>query len=300
MREYTILTDSTCDLTPEIVEKYNIKVSLLSVLLDGKVYRNYLDGREISNKQLYDSMRAKKLPTTSATNVEDFMEVMEPELKLGHDILYIGFSSTMSCTYNVGCTVAETLLEQYPEARILTIDSRAASLGLGLLVYLAALEKEKGKTIDEVAAFVEENKLNMCHAFTVDDLFHIMRGGRINKTGAIIGSILSIKPVLRVNDDGLMETSASVRGRKKAFRHLIESIGNNITDLDTPIFVGHGDDEEGAKAFAEELKAELHVTNVHISYIGAVCGCHAGVGLIGAFYHGKSRQPVSKDLSNAS
>lgn len=300
MRDYTIITDSTCDLSPELADSYNIKVSTLSVILEGKSYRNYLDGREITNKQLYESMRSKKLPTTSACNAADFMEVMEPELQKGNDILYLAFSSTMSCTYNVGCTVAETLMQAYPGSRIVTVDTLAASYGLGLLVYMTALYKAKGATIDEAAAYAEENKLNMCHAFTVNDLFHIMRGGRINKAGALVGSLLSIKPILRVNDDGLIQSAATTHGRRKALHALIEQIRVNLTDPDLPFFVGHGDCDEVAEEFVTELKEELGLTNVIVGYIGAVCGCHGGPDLLGCFYHGKSRGPVSASLSEVS
>ena len=293
MRDYTIVTDSTCDLTPEIIEKYDLKVVLLSVLLEDRVYKNYPDGREISNKELYTAMRNKKLPSTSAANVEDFIEVFEKELKAGRDILYIGFSSAMSCTYNVGCTVAEDLREKYPEAKIITVDSLAATFGLGALAVMAAMKKQEGLTIEEVAKFAEDNALHMVHSFTVDDLFHLMRGGRIKKGSAVIGSILSIKPILRVGNNGLVEAAGKARGTRKAYAMLLEDIRNNLTDPDLPFFVGHADNEEAAKEFAEMLRSELHLTNVYVECLGAVCGCHGGPGLVGAFYHGKSREPLA-------
>lgn len=300
MRDFTIITDSTCDLTSDIIDRYGIKISLLSVLLGDNQYKNYPDGRDISNKELYANMRNKKLPTTSACNAEDFKEVMIPELKKGNDILYIGFSSAMSCSYNVGCVVAEELREEYPEAKIITVDSLSAALAQGLLVMLAAMEKEKGKTIEEVAQYVEDNKMNMCHAFTVDDLFHIMRGGRATKTSAIIGSLLLLKPILRINEAGLIETVGTVRGRKKALREVLESVRANLTDPDMPIFIGHGDCEEEANQFAELCRQELGLTNVYVAYIGAVCGCHGGPGLLGVFYHGQNRNIKEEKLSNVS
>ena len=140
MRDYTIVTDSTCDLSPEMIERYNLKIATLSVLLDGKVYKNYPDEREITNKELYAAMRSKKLPTTSAVNPEDFEKIFRPELEAGRDILYVGFSSAMSCTYNSGCTVAAELREEFPEAKILTVDSLAATFALGLLAIMAAMK----------------------------------------------------------------------------------------------------------------------------------------------------------------
>jgi DegV family protein with EDD domain len=291
MRDYTIVTDSTCDLSPEMIERYNLKIATLSVLLDGKVYKNYPDEREITNKELYAAMRAKKLPTTSAVNPEDFEKIFRPELEAGRDILYVGFSSAMSCTYNSGCTVAAELREEFPEAKILTVDSLAATFSLGLLAVMAAMKKEEGATIEETAEYVEENVPNMAHAFTVDDLFHIMRGGRVSRSTAFIGSILSIKPILRVGNNGLIESAGKARGTKKAFQFLLEQIRDNLTDPTLPFFVGHGDNEETANEFAEMLKRELGLTDVHVCCLGPVCGCHGGPGLVGAFYHGKTREP---------
>ena len=291
MRDYTIVTDSTCDLSPEMIERYNLKIATLSVLLDGKVYKNYPDEREITNKELYAAMRSKKLPTTSAVNPEDFEKIFRPELEAGRDILYVGFSSAMSCTYNSGCTVAAELREEFPDAKILTVDSLAATFSLGLLTVMAAMKKEEGATIEETAKYVEENVPNMAHAFTVDDLFHIMRGGRVSRSTAFIGSILSIKPILRVGNNGLIESAGKARGTKKAFQFLLEQIRDNLTDPTLPFFVGHGDNEETANEFAEMLKRELGLTDVHVCCLGPVCGCHGGPGLVGAFYHGKTREP---------
>ena len=291
MRDYTIVTDSTCDLSPEMIERYNLKIATLSVLLDGKVYKNYPDEREITNKELYAAMRSKKLPTTSAVNPEDFEKIFRPELEAGRDILYVGFSSAMSCTYNSGCTVAAELREEFPEAKILTVDSLAATFSLGLLAIMAAMKKEEGATIEETAKYVEENVPNMAHAFTVDDLFHIMRGGRVSRSTAFIGSILSIKPILRVGNNGLIESAGKARGTKKAFQFLLEQIRDNLTDPTLPFFVGHGDNEETANEFAEMLKRELGLTDVHVCCLGPVCGCHGGPGIVGAFYHGKTREP---------
>ena len=224
-------------------------------------------------------------------NPEDFEKIFRPELEAGRDILYVGFSSAMSCTYNSGCTVAAELREEFPEAKILTVDSLAATFSLGLLAIMAAMKKEEGATIEETAKYVEENVPNMAHAFTVDDLFHIMRGGRVSRSTAFIGSILSIKPILRVGNNGLIESAGKARGTKKAFQFLLDQIRENLTDPPLPFFVGHGDNEEAANEFAEMLKRELGLTDVHVCCLGPVCGCHGGPGLVGAFYHGKTREP---------
>lgn len=299
MRDYVIVTDSTCDLPMETLKKYNIHVSLLSVLYEGKQFKNYPDGREIDNHTLYQAMREKKTPTTSAANVQDFIDVMEPIAKEGKDILYIGFSSTMSCTYNVGCNVASTLMDQYPECCIVTVDSLSASLGLGLLVLMTAIEKENGASLVEAKIFAETHKLNMAHSFTVNNLFHIMRGGRVTKKSAIFGSLLAVKPILRVDENGLMSTALTAHGRKKALRELVENIRENVIDSEVPFFVGHGDCEAEAQIFANTLRTELGLKNVIVEYIGPVCGCHGGPDLIGAFYYGKSRDFASSALKTA-
>lgn len=289
MSDYIILTDSTCDLPPEVAEKYELRVANLSVLLDGKVYKNYLDGRELSFPDLYKSMREKKLPTTSAVNVSDFIEIMEPELKAGKDILYIGFSSTMSGTYNAGCVAAAELLETYTDRKILTVDSRCATSGEGLLAEMCAIEKNKGKSIEEVAQFAEDHKMNMRHMFTVDDLFHLMRGGRTTRSTAILGSMLGIKPFLTINKEGLVDACGKARGRKKAYKMVVDDIEANILDKDVPLYVAHGDNLEGAEELAAMIKERVGCTDVRITYLGAVCGCHGGPDLVGAFYYGKER-----------
>ena len=289
MADYVILTDSTCDLPAEVAERNDLLLVHLSVLLEGKVYTNYLDGRELSYEDFYGSMRNKKLPTTSAVNMADFLDTMEPVLEEGKDILYIGFSSTMSGTYNAGCAAARELLEKYPDRKILTVDSRCATTGEGLLVELCAMEKAKGKSIDEVAKFAEDNKMRIRHMFTVDDLFHLVRGGRTTRATAIIGSMLGIKPMLTVNIEGLVDAFDKTRGRKKAFKMIVEDVAENITDPSLPLYVSHGDDEKGAEELAAMIKERVGCTDIRISYLGVVCGCHGGPGLVGVFYYGKER-----------
>ncbi len=289
MNEYIILTDSTCDLPADIAQELGLLVVSLSVILDGTSYKNYLDGRELSFQDFYESMRNKKLPTTSAVNVYDFLELMEPILVSGKDILYLGFSSPMSSTYSAGCVAIKDLKQKYPERKILTVDTLSASLGEGLLVYLCAMEKKKGCTIEEVQAFAEANKMHICHLLTVDDLFHIKRGGRISASSAILGSMLGVKPILQVDDGGLMNTIGKARGRRAAIRSIVDMIKDNITDLELPIFIGHGDCLDEAEQVAEMLKEQVGVKKVIINYIGVVCGSHSGPGILGIFFHGKKR-----------
>lgn len=287
MSDFVILTDSTCDLPPEVAQKYDLRVANLSVILEDKVYKNYLDGRELSFKDLFDSMRNKKLPTTSAVNVADFIDIMEPDLKAGLDILYIGFASVMSGTYNAGCVAAAELLEKYPDRKIITIDSKCATSGEGLIAELCAIERDKGRTIEETAEFARKHIGNVRHMFTVDDLFHLMRGGRTTKSTAILGSMLGIKPILNVNAEGKVDAYSKVRGRKKAFKMIVEDAKAHVLDLDIPFYISHADDYEGAKELASMIEEEVGCRDVRIGWLGAVCGCHGGPGLVGAFYLGK-------------
>ncbi len=287
MSEFIILTDSTCDLPPEVATKHNIRVVCLSVLLDGVYYKNYLDGRELSFPDLYESMRNKKLPTTSAVNVSEFMDIMESELEAGNDILYLGFSSTMSGTYNAGCVAATELREQYPDRKIVTVDTRCATTGEGLIVELCALEKEKGATIEEVAEFAKKHMMNVRHMFTVNDLFHLERGGRTTKATALIGSMLGIKPILNVNNEGKVDAYAKARGRRKAFKMIVDDVNAHILDKSLPFYISHGDDEIGARELAVLIEEQVGCTDIRIGYLGAVCGCHGGPDLVGAFYLGK-------------
>ena len=289
MYNYAILTESTCDLPAQLAAELDLHVVRLHVLLDGKDYENYLDGRELSFKSLYDSMREKKLPTTSLATYDSFYSEMKEILDAGQDILYIGFSSTMSGTQNNGRLAAADLLEQYPERRIEIVDSLSASIGEGLLVYLCAGKRKDGASLDEVAAYAREAVPHMSHFFTVNDLMHVMRGGRATKSSAILGSMLGIKPIMNVNDDGLMDKLMTIRGRKQSIRKIVELVKENMESPDAPVFVGHGDCIEEAEQLAAMLRNECGITDITISYIGAVCGCHAGPGVLAVFYVGKKR-----------
>ena len=215
MKDFCIMTDSSCDLPAKTAEELGVSVVPLSVLANGKTYVNYLDGREIDFQAYYALLRSNKIAVTSAPNVTQFTEVMEEILLQGKDILYLGFSSALSGTYSVGAVAASGLALKYPERKILTIDTLSASLGQGLLVYLASQQAGSGKTINEVADFVEETKLHLCHWFTVDDLNYLHRGGRVSKTTAIVGGTLGIKPIMHIWDNNGCLTKAGVaRGRK--------------------------------------------------------------------------------------
>lgn len=290
MTPYVILTDSSCDLPAPLADELDVQVLPLSITLGGGQYANYLDGREISFKSFYDRMRAGEACSTSAVNTSAFLELMEKFLAEGKDVLYLGFSSGLSGTYSAGETAAQTIRAKYPERTVLTVDTLCASLGQGMLIYLAAQEKRKGKSIEEVCAFVEETKLHLCHWFTVDDLQFLKRGGRISSTAAVLGSILQVKPVLHVDNAGHLINMAKVRGRRASLNALADKMAETaINPAEQTIFISHGDCEADAKSLGDILKARLHVKDVIINYVGPVIGAHAGPGVVALFFVGTAR-----------
>ena len=290
MREYIIMTDSSCDLPLEIVNDLEISVLPLSLVIDDKKYYNYLDERDITFSEFYKLMRNKKTSKTSAVNPSDFVNEMEKFLKQGKDILYLGFSSGLSCTYNNANTAADQLLKIYPDRKIYTVDTLCASLGQGLLVYLTAMEKQKGKSIEELRDFAENIKLKVCHWFTVEDLYHLKRGGRISSSTAVIGSMLGIKPILHVDNMGKLINVGKVRGRKASINELFNKVKENaIIPSQQTVFISQGDCLDDANYLADLLKKELNVKEVIINYVGPVIGTHSGPGTMAIFFLGNKR-----------
>lgn len=289
MRYYTIVTDSSCDLPASLAEKLGIRVVPLSVFVEGKQYYNYLDGRDIAFEDFYQQMGQGKLVTTSAVNVELFKTIMESELLTGHDVLYIGFSSGLSGTYNAGRMAAAELQEEYPNSTILTVDSLCASLGQGMLVYQAALQKAGGKSIEEVRDFCEETKLKVCHWFTVDDLHQLKRGGRISGATALIGTMLNIKPVLHVDNEGKLINMAKARGRNGAIQALVDQMEKAAIEPEKQtIFISHGNCYDEAKRLAELVHERFGCKSV-INFVGPTIAAHSGQGTLALFFIGTER-----------
>lgn len=290
MKDYIIITDSCCDLTPALADSADLAVIPLIVTIEGKEYRNMLDGSEIDPKAFYDKLRAGTTATTSAINPDVFNSVFEDALKAGKDILYLAFSSGLSSTYHASTIAADELKEKYPESKIYCVDTLAASMGQGLLVYLAAEKKKDGATIEEVRDFVEQNKLNLCHWFTVDDLNHLKRGGRVSATTALVGTMLNIKPILHVDDEGHLINVGKVRGRKASieslFTHMKESA---INPSEQTVFISHGDCEEDALVLKKMVEKELSPKEIKINTIGPVIGAHSGPGTLALFFLGDKR-----------
>lgn len=287
---YIILTESNCDLSPEMIKKWNIEVLPMPYTVDGKAYLGYPDGREMKIEEFYRLLREGKESKTAAPNPADFVEIAEPFFKEGKDILYIGFSSGLSSTCINANMAAAELMEKYPERKFLVVDSLCASMGLGLLTVLACDKRDEGLFIEENAKWVEENKLHLCHWFTVNDLFHLKRGGRVSATSAILGSALGIKPVLHVDNEGHLIPVSKVRGRKQSLDGLVKMMAETVTDAKNGyVFISHGDCLEDAKYVEKQIKEKLGSKKFYINFIGTSIGTHSGPGTVALFFLGSQR-----------
>lgn len=290
MRDFVLATDSSCDLPQELVEKFELTVVPLTVNIDGKVYNNYLDGREIGFKEFYDYSRAKADIKTSCPSLEAFNTAFTDILESGKDILYIGFSSALSATTQNARTVADELAPKYPDAKIIVVDSLAASMGQGLLLKYVYEEKQKGVSIEELAQYAEDTKWHICHWFTVNDLMYLKRGGRVSATTAIAGTALNVKPVMHTDDEGRLTNVGKARGRKASLQALLEHMKETaINPKEQTIYISHGDCEEEVRDFAKLIKKEVGFKEVAINYVGPVIGGHTGPGVVALFFYGTQR-----------
>ena len=288
MSDFTIVTDSSADLPAGLVQELGVEVIPLAFTIQGKTYRNYPDDREMDPKAFYQMLRSGEVAPTSAANAFEFTSAVEPILQAGRDVLILAFSSGLSTTCQSAQLAAQELSEKYPERKVYVVDTLAASLGQGLLVWLAAQEKNEGRDIEEVREWVEENKLRLCHWFTVDDLHFLKRGGRISAATAVVGSMLSIKPVLHVDDEGHLINVGKARGRAASLTALVDKMEETAIDVDT-VFISHGDclaDAEKVKAMVEE---RFGTQKVVINHIGPVIGAHSGPGTLALFFLGTQR-----------
>ncbi|MBR0368870.1 MAG: DegV family protein [Clostridia bacterium] len=290
MNDYIIMTDSSCDLPAKLADEMALTVLPLSVYIEDTKYVNYLDEREIAFSELYAKLRTKCPAKTSAINMNDFLTPMDEILRSGRDILYIGFSSGLSGTYNAGAAAAQEMAEKYPERKVYAVDSLCASMGQGLLVYHAWKHKQAGESIEQVRDWVVDNRLHLCHYFTIDDLMFLKRGGRVSGATAVVGSMLSIKPIMHVDNEGHLIKIGTARGRKASIRALADGAGKLGIDLENQvIFISHGDCLEEAEYLAGIMRERFHVKDVVISYVGPVIGAHSGPGTIALFFLGTER-----------
>ena len=289
-KDYVILTDSTTDISQEIADEIDVKVWPMQFELDGLTYRNFPDEREMKSDEFYDIMRKGKMPKTSQINVVDFCEYFSEYLDKGLDVLYICFSSGLSGTYNNSLIAIEELKGRYPDRKIISVDSLAASMGEGLLVYLAAQQKKMGMGLEELAKWVEDNRLHLCHWFTVDDLHHLKRGGRVSAATAIVGSALNIKPVLHVDDEGHLINMSKVRGRKASLNAMVDQMVETYTDQFDTVMICQGGCHDDAEYLAGEVKKRVKgVKKLIMGNIGPVIGAHAGPGVLALFFYGDHR-----------
>lgn len=284
MSKFVITADSTVDLPKAFLEEKQVPVVSLSYIIDGATYK---DGEGLTSKEFYDKIREGAMPTTSQVNPEQARDLFEPILKEGTDILHIAFTSGLSGTYNSCRIAAEELSEEYPDRKVIVVDSLCAASGGGMLLYKALELKEQGKSLDEIVAWVEENKLHVCHDVTVDDLFHLHRGGRVSKTSAVLGTIIKIKPIIHVNDEGKLIVIGKERGRKKALQTLVDRMEEKSQGFDNDIvMITHGDALEDAEYVKGLIADRFGITNVMINPLGTVIGSHTGPGVIALFYMG--------------
>ncbi|MDD7647960.1 MAG: DegV family protein [Ruminococcus bromii] len=287
---YKIVTDSTIDLTQKMIEELELTVISLRFTIDGKSYKDKSDMSEMSTETFYAKLREGKMSTTSQINADEFTRTFEPILEAGEDVLYIAFSSGLSGTCQSAYIARDELKEKYPERKIYVFDSLCASMGEGLLVYQAALLKRAGTDIDSLYKWLGENVLKLCHWFTVDDLNHLKRGGRVSTTAALVGTMLGIKPVLHVDDEGHLIPVSKVRGRRQSLDALVQKMGETAIHPDEQtVFISHGDCLKDAEYVADQVRAKFGVKNIQINSIGPVIGAHSGPGTVALFFFGTQR-----------
>ena len=287
MRDYIITVNSTVDLPKEWLIERNVPVIPLKYTIDGETYT---DMEGVSSKEFFAKLREGKMATTSQINPEEAREYLEPYLKEGKDVLHLAFSSGLSGTCNSMRIAAEELKEEYPDAKVYIIDTLCACLGEGLLLYYALKQQASGKTIDETAKWVEENKLHICHNVTVDDLNHLHRGGRVSKTAAVLGTMVQIKPIIHMNQEGCLQVIGKERGRKKALNKIVDMAAKQIQGWENDLaMITHGDCVEDAEYVAKLVREKLGIEEVLINNIGTVIGSHTGPGVVAVFVMGNER-----------
>lgn len=286
---YWIVTDSTIDMPKRYVDSQeHFRVLNMSYTMDGVSY--VPDGTDENSREIYRQLRAGKNIVTAQVNSESWREAFEEILAGGNDLLVIAFSSGLSGTCQAAFTAAEEAREKYPDRKLKVIDSLCASAGEGLLVDYALRNRDKGMSLEENAAWVRENVQNIIHWFTVDDLMFLMRGGRVGAVSAYIGSLVKIKPILHVNEEGKLIPREKVQGRRKSIRALADKVKQNIVNPEGQlVLISHGDCEAEAQSLADMIKAELPVAEVRLSYIGPIVGAHSGPGTLAVFFMGKGR-----------
>lgn len=288
---FAIVTDSSSNLPEDIIDQHDLTVLPLTFMVDGEEYRSYLKGEKTDLSQFYTMMREGKVITTSLPNLKESRESIEALLREGRDVLYLGFSSGLSGTYQAIELLLTELAGLYPERTVASVDTLAASLGEGLLVYYAAKMREEGASIEKVRDWVEEHKLHLAHWFTVDDLMFLFRGGRVSRTSAWAGTLLNIKPVMHVDDEGHLIPLEKVRGRKKSLKALVDHMEQTAMPpvADQTVFITHGDCLQDAEYVADLVRERFGVSDVLINWVDPVIGAHSGPGTMALFFLASER-----------
>lgn len=290
MRDFIIVTDSASDLSNDLAKSLDLEVLPLKFVIDGVEYPDYLDNRSMAPKDFYDRVRKGMMPSTAQVNVQEYLDVCEKLIKTQKDVLILTFSSALSGTYNSARIAVEQLNETYPTSKVFLVDTLAASLGEGLLVARAGKMRKQGYTIEQVRDDIEKTKLNLAHWFTVSDINHLKRGGRISSTAAVVANLLNINPILHVSDEGKLIARTKVIGRKKALHALFNKMKETYNPLlSKSVFISHGDDLEAANMLRDMILSELDCDVELINFVGPVIGAHSGPNTIALFFFANSR-----------
>lgn len=289
MGKYVIMTDSSCDLSEEYIKEHGLDVLNLLYNMDGTIYG---EDKTMDIKEFYAKMRGGSMPTTMAVNPEDVANAMRRHLEQGEDILYIAFSSGLSASCQNAVLGANDVRDEFPDRKIIVVDSLCASMGQGLFVHYALKRQAEGMSLEENVRWLEEHKLNICHQFTVDDLHHLHRGGRVSKATAILGTMINVKPVLHMDDEGKLISLYNVRGRKKSLQALVSNMEKTIGGFENEnddIFISHGDCMDDVLYLEKLIEEKFGKKNFYVNYVGAVIGAHSGPGTMALFYLGNKR-----------
>lgn len=289
MGKYVIMTDSSCDLSEEYIKEHGLDVLNLLYNMDGTIYG---EDKTMDIKEFYAKMRGGSMPTTMAVNPEDVANAMRRHLEQGEDILYVAFSSGLSASCQNAVLGANDVRDEFPDRKIIVVDSLCASMGQGLFVHYALKRQAEGMSLEENVRWLEEHKRNICHQFTVDDLHHLHRGGRVSKATAILGTMINVKPVLHVDDVGKLISLYNVRGRKKSLQALVSNMEKTIGGFENEnddIFISHGDCMDDVLYLEKLIEEKFGKKNFYVNYVGAVIGAHSGPGTMALFYLGNKR-----------
>lgn len=282
MSDYQIITDSTCDLSQTTADQNHLVILPMEFAMDGKVYKNYPDEREITHTAFYQAMREGKMPQTTQITTAAFLEAFEPILEQGKDLLYLGFTSGLSATYERACMAVQELQQRYPERKIYAVDTLCASIGEGFLVELCAEQQQNGATIEEVKEWAETNRHHIAHWIAIDDLNHLKRGGRISAASAMVGGMLNIKPIIHVDLEGKLVPVDKVRGRRQSIDEVANRIIGTASQHPVRLRIVHGDALEDAQYLEQKIREKLDVTECAIYYVGPIIGSHTGPGMVAA------------------